>query len=114
MFSLLRTLPRQLGSAMHVITRKKLRDFCIKYPDAEEPLEAWYRLTKKAKWKNLAETRKDFPHADLVGECTVFNIGGNKYRLITAIHYNRQRVFIIHVLTHKEYDKGKWKDDCGC
>jgi HigB_toxin, RelE-like toxic component of a toxin-antitoxin system len=60
------------------------------------------------------ETRLDFPHADPVGECTVFNIEGNKYRLITKIRYNKQRVYIIHVLTHKEYDREKWKDDCNC
>jgi mRNA interferase HigB len=99
---------------MHVITRKKLLEFCRKHPAASEPLDAWYRLTKKAAWKNLAETREDFPHADLAGQCMIFNIGGNKYRLITAIHYNRQRVYIIHVLTHKEYDSGKWKNGCGC
>jgi mRNA interferase HigB len=82
------------------------------HADAEQPLEVWYRITKHAGWMNLAGTRADFPHADSVGDCTVFNVGGNKYRLITKIRYNKQRIYIINVLTHKEYDQEKWKDDC--
>lgn len=54
---------------------------------AESPLLDWYKLSKKAKWNNLAEVKTLFPHADIVGECVVFNIGGNKYRLITKINY---------------------------
>jgi mRNA interferase HigB len=99
---------------MRIISRKALRQFWEVHPDAEQPLEDWYRISKHAEWSNLVETRLDFPHADPVGECTVFNIGGNKYRLITKIRYNKQRVYIIHVLTHKEYDREKWKDDCNC
>ena len=97
---------------MRIISRKALREFWEIYPDSEQPLEDWYRITRHAFWLNLAQTRGDFPHADSVGDCTVFNIGGNKYRLIAKIRYNKQRVYITHVLTHKEYDKEKWKDDC--
>ncbi|MBI3270723.1 MAG: type II toxin-antitoxin system HigB family toxin [Planctomycetes bacterium] len=56
--------------------------------------------------------RRAFPSADQVGQCTVFNIGGNKYRLIVVIHFNRGKVFVRHVLTHPDYDRGKWKHDC--
>ena len=97
---------------MRIISRKALREFWEVHSDAEHPLEDWYRITKHTFWLNLAQTRRDFPHADSVGDCTVFNIGGNKYRLIAKIRYNKQRVYITHVLTHKEYDKEKWKDDC--
>ena len=65
-----------------------------------------------------------FPHADLVGTCVVFNVGGNKYRLIVRLAYATRpqpderpfkgKVFVLHVLTHKAYDAGKWKADCGC
>lgn len=55
------------------------------------------------------ETREDFPPADLVGQRTVFHIGGNKYRLIARVNYRTQRVFIRAILTHAEYDKGGWK-----
>ena len=99
---------------MRIISRKALREFWERHPDSEAPLRAWYSVTRRALWKNLADTRKDFPHADPVGECTVFNIKGNDYRLITVIRYKKQRVYIIHVLTHTEYDKERWKSDCGC
>jgi mRNA interferase HigB len=68
-------------------------------------------LTKLAQWQNFAELRQIFASADLVGKLTVFNIGGNKYRLITYIDYQSQKVFIRHVLTHAEYDTDSWKDD---
>lgn len=90
---------------MHVISRKALRAFWARYADAEEPLRAWYRAARRARWQSFAEVRATFPHADRVGRLTVFNIGGNKYRLITAIHHNRGRVFVRHVLTHKEYSR---------
>lgn len=102
------------GFALHIISRKRLREFWRQHPDAKEPLDTWYRLTKRAAWRNLAETRQTFPHADPYQECTIFNIGGNKYRLITKIYYEDQTVLIRFVLTHPEYDRGKWKDDCNC
>jgi mRNA interferase HigB len=55
-----------------------------------------------------------FAGASIVGDCIVFNIGGNKYRLVTRIRYPSQKVFILKVMTHSEYDKDKWKDECGC
>jgi len=61
-------------------------------------------------YASFAELRAAFPGADQVGKLTVFNIGGNKARLIAAIHYNRRRIYIRAVLTHNEYDKGKWKE----
>jgi mRNA interferase HigB len=60
---------------------------------------------------NFIELRKDFPTADQVGKLTIFNIAGNKYRLITFVDYRYQKVFIRDVLTHAEYDKEKWKRD---
>ena len=68
-------------------------------------------MAKKALWNDVHEARADFPHADPVGKFTVFNIKKNEYRLITVVHYNRFKVYIRAVLTHEEYDKGKWKDD---
>ncbi|MCK6382689.1 MAG: type II toxin-antitoxin system HigB family toxin [Leptospiraceae bacterium] len=64
----------------------------------------------RQKFLSFAELRKVFPSADLVGNFTVFNIGGNKFRLITAIHYNTQIVYIRHILTHTEYDQNKWRN----
>ena len=97
---------------MRNISRKALREFWERHPAAENPLQDWYRIASHAEWKNLAEARSDFPHADAVGDCTVFNIGGNKFRLIVKLRYARQRIYIRNVLTHREYDKEDWKDDC--
>jgi mRNA interferase HigB len=96
---------------MHIITRSRLTLFCEKHPNAETSLRLWYKLTALAQWQNFAQLRQAFPSADLVGNLTVFNIGGNNYRLITLVDYKYQKVFIRHILTHAEYDKEKWKND---
>jgi mRNA interferase HigB len=94
---------------MHVISRKKLKEAAARHRDLEAPLDAWFRIAKKAEWKNLADVRKTFSSADAVGKWTVFNIKGNRYRLITEVNYAFGRVYIRHVLTHAEYDRGAWK-----
>lgn len=96
---------------MHIISKKKLREFWKKYPKAKSPLEAWYQTVKHAEWEQFADVRKTFNTADLIGRFVVFDIGGNKYRLIAALHFNRGKLFVRHVLTHAEYAAGKWKDD---
>lgn len=95
---------------MHVITRKRLNEFALLHPDSKAALRQWYGHIKKGMFQNFAELREVFPSADRVGKLTVFNIGGNKVRLIAAIHYNRQKVYIRAILTHAEYDEGKWKE----
>jgi len=95
---------------MHVITRKRLNEFADKYPEAKSALSHWYRLIKQSNFRSFAELRSLFPSADQVGKLTVFNIGGNKVRLIAAIHYNRRKVYVRAILTHNEYDEGKWKE----
>jgi mRNA interferase HigB len=97
---------------MHVISQKKLREFWQRWPDAETPLRAWHRVAEHASWEKLAEVRETYPHADQIGRCTVFNIGGNKFRLVVVIHFSRGKVYIRHVLTHDEYDRDTWKGDC--
>ena len=77
--------------------------------DALVPLMNWYRIAKKADLGLLAEVRRDFSHADIVGRRTVFNIHGNDYRLIARVNYKSKRVFIPHILTQLEYSKGDWK-----
>lgn len=94
---------------MRVISYKKLKEFYVKYKEAEKLLSLWYKLVKNNNYNSFAELRKVFPSADIVGEFTVFNIGGNKYRLIVAVHCNTKIMYIRYVLTHKEYDKGNWK-----
>jgi mRNA interferase HigB len=94
---------------MHVITRKRLNEFASEHPNAHSALAHWYRLMKANCFGNFAELRQLFPSADQVGSKTVFNIGGNKYRLIASLHYNRKKVYIRAILTHREYDQNNWK-----
>ncbi|MEO1094591.1 MAG: type II toxin-antitoxin system HigB family toxin [Cyanobacteria bacterium J06638_28] len=94
---------------MHIITRKRLNEFAKLHPTTQKSLAQWYTLIKQNNFSSFVELRKLFPSADQVGNLTVFNIGGNKIRLIAAIHYNRKKVYIRAVLTHAAYDEGKWK-----
>jgi mRNA interferase HigB len=96
---------------MHVISEKTLKSFWTRYPGAETPLRAWCSVVRQSRWRTFAELRVTYPAADLVGKFIVFNIGGNKFRLIAVIHFNRAKVYIRRVLTHEEYDKGDWKAD---
>ncbi|HEY6171917.1 MAG TPA: type II toxin-antitoxin system HigB family toxin [Candidatus Kapabacteria bacterium] len=95
---------------MHVISRKKLNDFADIHPDTRSALASWYKTMKSLEVANFAGLRSYFPSADKVGKLTVFNIGGNKVRLVAALHYNRKRIYIRDVLTHSEYDENKWKE----
>jgi len=94
---------------LHIISRKKLLAAADKHRELAEPLDVWYRIAKKADWKNLLDVRRVFPAAHAVEGFTVFNIKGNSYRLITEINYKTGRIFLRHVLTHAEYSKGGWK-----
>lgn len=95
---------------MHVITRKRLTEFAERYPETTSALAHWYASVKQNSFSSFPNLKLMFPNADRVGKLTVFNVGGNKVRLVAAIHYNRKRIYIRAVLTHEEYDKGKWKE----
>jgi mRNA interferase HigB len=94
---------------MHVISRKKLKEAATRHRDLEGPLDAWFRIAKKASWKNLTDVRQTFSRADTVNKWTIFNIKGNQYRLIAEINYTFNRIYVRQVLTHAEYDRGGWK-----
>ena len=97
---------------MHVITKKRLQEFWNLHPESESALTKWHKVAKKANWANLVEAKEDFPHAELVGRCIVFNVGGNNYRLIVKAKFRSKTMFVRFVLTHAEYTKNKWKTDC--
>jgi len=96
---------------MHVISFKILRDYAKNHADCEEALSNWYKVASKAIWINLVDIQQVFPKAESVGNLTVFNIKGNKYRLIVSIDYQGQLIYIKYILTHAEYDKEEWKND---
>jgi mRNA interferase HigB len=100
--------------AMTVLNAAVLDKFSRKHSDAKVPLRAWLSATLPATWRSIDDVRRTFPHADGVplkgkGVATVFNIGGNKYRLITRVDYARLLVVVREVLTHAEYNKDSWK-----
>lgn len=81
----------------------------MRFPKAAEPLKRWANAVQASRWKNPSTLKADFVSADFVRDLTVFNVGGNKFRLIAFIHYLRQIVYIKQILTHDEYDEGQWK-----
>ena len=89
---------------MRLISNKALREFAIRQRDASEPLQAWRRLIERSTFDNFANLRRAFNSVDKVGEYFVFNIAGNRYRLVAAIHFNTQTLYVRAVLTHAEYD----------
>ncbi len=103
---------------MRVISKARLRAFWESpgREDAEGPLRAWHThvSNKTVSWHSWGDVKAEFASASLVGNCVVFNIGGNKYRLVTRILYSSQKVFVLKVMTHSEYDKNSWKKQCGC
>ena len=105
---------------MNVISRRKLRAFCEAAGERRRhagAFEAWFKLARKARWRSFQDVRALFGQTDVARDtasqrtATIFDIGGNKYRIITLIDYLRQTVLITHVLTHAEYDKNHWKHD---
>jgi mRNA interferase HigB len=104
-------LKTRYNPLMHIITRKTLILFWEKYPDSQTALLRWFKIVQKTEFNNFAELRRVFPSADKLDHWIIFNIGGNKYKLITSIHFNRGNVYIRDVLTHAEYDRGDWKND---
>lgn len=99
---------------MRVIKPSAIRAFYEKHSDAESWLKIWLLVVRKAAWQNLTEVRRTYPSADAVtlpsgNTVTIFNSKGNHYRLIVAIHYNTQRLYIRDFLTHAEYDSNRWK-----
>lgn len=94
---------------MHIITKRRLSEFWFKHTDSERPLRIWYGVCKKTEFRNFAELKRAFRTVDKVGPFTVFDIGGNKWRLVTVIHYNTGKIYVRAVLTHREYDQEHWK-----
>jgi mRNA interferase HigB len=99
---------------MRIIKPATIKKWASKHADAAAALEKWMTLMEDAEWKNLVEMRTVISAADEVmvesgRRVVVFNIGGNKYRLIAAVHYNTQIVYAMRFMTHAQYDKGKWK-----
>ena len=100
---------------MRIISKTRLREFWIQHTDAEKELARWYQITESARWTNPADVkhsfgvRVDFVKVKSGNTVAVFDIVNNRYRLVAAIHYDYPRVFVLRIMTHKEYDTNKWK-----
>ncbi len=91
-----------------------MREFWERHPDAKGPLLTWEKVVKNADWEKWVDLRSSFGSADRDGSCIIFDIGGNKYRLIGRVFYGNHRVYILKIMTHAEYDRDRWKKECGC
>ena len=91
---------------MRIIAIRALREFWKSHPQAEEPLRAWYAVASRAAWITPADVKSDYRHASfLAGNRVVFNIKGNDYRLVAAIHYGRGLIYVRFIGPHAEYDR---------
>jgi mRNA interferase HigB len=103
---------------VRVISRARLVEFWeARKADAalaERDLSAWYKIARGASWANHAELRQTFGTADRVGNCVVFDVGNNRFRLIGRLNFARGIIYVLKVMDHAEYDRGRWADECGC
>lgn len=90
---------------MRVISKTPLVEFWTKHPAAKESIDVWYKLVRGKVFVDLTDLKRTFRSVDYVPKFTVFDVGGNNVRVITVIHYNRQRLYVRHVFTHPEYDR---------
>jgi mRNA interferase HigB len=103
---------------VRVISRRRLREFwesCKRGSEvAQRNLSAWYKLARHADWANFAALKQTFGSADQVGNCVVFDVGNNRFRLIGRVNYTKGVLYVLKVMDHAEYDKKRWVEDCGC
>lgn len=91
-----------------MISKRGLKRLIAKHPETADLLNAWYRTARKAEWSGLHEVRRIFPSADQVGSALIFNVMGGNYRLIAAVNYRTQRIYVKGLLTHREYERKEW------
>ena len=94
---------------MNVISKRGLFERAAKFADARSALQVWFDTAVEAEWRNIGDVRKSFPATDMTGDLAIFNIRGNKYRLIVGMVFQYKRIYVKEFLTHAEYDKGRWK-----
>jgi mRNA interferase HigB len=100
---------------VRVISAGRIKKFCRSFPTAKTSLLAFLKIAREARWQNVTDLRRTYPHADSAVVrskriVTVINIRGNEFRLVIAVHYNTQRLFVLRFMTHAEYSRGTWKD----
>ena len=99
---------------MVVNGKEVIAKFTRRYSDCRKELQAWVKVCEDASWSNFLEVQSVYGDADQVGDCAVFNIRRNRYRLVAKINFRGQIVAVRDVMTHAEYDRGVWKNGCNC
>jgi mRNA interferase HigB len=94
---------------MRVISKKPLREFWGIHPEARPMLAAWFRKISRTEASSFPTLRQTFGSADYVDGFTIFDVGGNRYRIVTVVHYDRRRLYVRQVMTHAEYDRNTWR-----
>ena len=97
---------------MNVISKRGLRKLIAKHPETEMEALDWYRVAVAADWSCFADVRATLQAADMIGEVLIFNVGHNRYRLITTVFFATREIYVKALLTHKEYDREEWKKWC--
>lgn len=117
------TICGQRHTQVNIIAKPSLRRLAERHALTVEWVEAWIAKVSSREWGSLLDVQQDYPSADHVCSCLIFNVLGNNYRLIVGVWWSRPdqngelaggRLYIKHLLTHAEYDKNKWRKDCGC
>lgn len=96
---------------MHVITQKRIWEAKKRYPNTSGAIDGWYRIVKNNHFHSFSDLKKTFNSVDKFKNFYIFDIGGNTLRLIAHIHFDRQKIYIRYLLTHREYEKGRWKQE---
>jgi mRNA interferase HigB len=94
---------------MRVISKKPIREFWQCHPESKSALEEWFHKVSQLSAKSFVELRNTFNSADYVDGYTVFDVGGNKYRIASVVHYDKQRLYVRQMMTHAEYDRNNWR-----
>ena len=100
--------------SVRILSRKKIREACELHAEWEASLNAWYRIIRAAAWNNFPDVKQTWRNVDRVGTCVVFDISHNKCRLVSYINFRTHKVFVLHILSHVEYARDGWKNDCDC
>jgi mRNA interferase HigB len=94
---------------MRVISKRPIREFWERHPESKPALEEWFCKVSQLVAASFPDLRRTFGSADYVDGYTLFDIGGNKYRIATIIHYDKQRLYVRQVMTHSEYNRNDWR-----
>ena len=107
-------LRQDMPSLMRIVSTDQIETFCRKRPTARRHFDRWLQAVGGAAWRKWADVRQTYAKASKAGRCVVFDVQGGSFRIITRIDYDFQVISVLHVLTHQQYDQGKWKNECEC